>query len=576
VDALEARARLIALLRLLVALGVVVVIAGIVWVGFPQAAWAAVAALVLAFVALVIVHARVHDAKDHALAAKRFHERGLDRLEGRWHAFASDGERFRKDSHLFSDDLDLFGRGSLFQLVDATESRFGAERLAALLAFEGDVAWEDVRARQSALQDLAPRVAFRERLSAAGALLGADKPDPSLFLAWCEGARTAAFERTIVRALAWILPVATIGLFFALPAVGRPRTLALVPLVLSLGLLALLRAELAEITVAASSREQGLARYGEMLAAIGAETFEASSLSALRAQGAEATREMARLGRILGFLDARNNEVFRIFVAPVLLWDLHCAIALEAWRGRAGRHVRAWLDALAEVEALASLAGFAFERPDHAYPVLEEEPRFAAHALAHPLIATAKRVANDVTISGAGRALVVTGSNMSGKSTLLRAIGAACVLARAGAPVCAKALSLGRVRVATSMRVRDSIEEGVSRFYAELKKLKAVLDCARAAPTVFLLDEILHGTNSRERLIGARAILDELLARGALGAVSTHDLALGDLGGDNVANVHFEEQVANDVMTFDYTLRPGVVRSSNALRLMRIVGLDVV
>src|SRR5262249_3116278 len=159
-----------------------------------------------------------------------------------------------------------------------------------------------------------------------------------------------------------------------------------------------LRAELAEITVAASSREQGLARYGEMLAAIGAEAFEAPLLDALRAQGAEATREMARLGRILSFLDARNNEVFRIFIAPVLPCDRHGAIALEAWRGGAGRHVRAWLDALAEVEALASLGGFAFERPDHAYPELEDEPRFSARALAHPLIAKEKRVANDVTI----------------------------------------------------------------------------------------------------------------------------------------------------------------------------------
>jgi DNA mismatch repair ATPase MutS len=313
-----------------------------------------------------------------------------------------------------------------------------------------------------------------------------------------------------------------------------------------------------------------------MLAAIGAEAFDAPLLATLRARGAEATREMARLGRILSFLDARNNEVFRIFIAPVLLWDLNCAIALESWRARSGRHVRAWLDTLAEVEATASLAGFAYERPDHAFPELEEAPRFSARALAHPLIAHAKRVANDVDITGPGRALVVTGSNMSGKSTLLRAIGAACVLARAGAPVCAESLKLGRVRVATSMRVRDSIEEGVSRFYAELKKLKAVLDSARAAPTVFLLDEILHGTNSRERLIGARAILQELLARGALGAVSTHDLALGDLEGETVQNVHFQEQVAGEVMTFDYRLRPGVVQSSNALRLMRIVGLDVV
>ena len=212
------------------------------------------------------------------------------------------------------------------------------------------------------------------------------------------------------------------------------------------------------------------------------------------------------------------------------------------------------------------------------------EPIFQATVLGHPLIDTSKRVSNDVTLEGPGHALVVTGSNMSGKSTLLRAIGINAVLANAGAPVCAQSLVLGQLRVATSMRVSDSLEEGTSRFYAELKKLKLVLDLAASirgkseGTELFLLDEILHGTNTRERLIGARAILRELLARGAMGAVSTHDLGLGDLEAEmpsQVKNIHFEEQVEGDVMTFDYKLRHGIVQSSNALRLMKIVGLDL-
>jgi DNA mismatch repair ATPase MutS len=268
------------------------------------------------------------------------------------------------------------------------------------------------------------------------------------------------------------------------------------------------------------------------------------------------------------------------------MWDMWCALALDAWRARAGRAAFGWFRALAELEALASIAGYAFENPDATYPEITAEAIFDAQALAHPLIDADKRVANDVVIPGRGHALVVTGSNMSGKSTLLRAIGVNVVLANAGAPVCAKAMRVGNLRVATSMRVSDSLEEGTSRFYAELKKLKLVLDLARAAAktpeqgaVLFLLDEILHGTNTRERLIGARAILKELLAQGALGAVSTHDLGLGDLENElpgRVVNVHFEEQVENDVMSFDYRLRKGIVQSSNALRLMRVVGLDVV
>jgi DNA mismatch repair ATPase MutS len=263
------------------------------------------------------------------------------------------------------------------------------------------------------------------------------------------------------------------------------------------------------------------------------------------------------------------------------MWDVHCAFALLGWRARAGEHVRAWLDALGEVEALASLAGFAFEHPAFAWPELTPGPLLEACALGHPLLPADRRVGNDVSLPVAGRALVVTGSNMSGKSTLLRALGVNAVLAFAGAPVCAAALRIGAVRVATSMRIEDSLEEGVSHFYAELRRLKRVLDWTHdegRPPVLFLLDEILHGTNSRERVLGACAVVRELVGCAALGAVSTHDLGITalerELGGQ-VENVHFEEQVEGEAMTFDYVLRPGIVQSSNALRLMRAIGIAV-
>jgi DNA mismatch repair ATPase MutS len=320
-----------------------------------------------------------------------------------------------------------------------------------------------------------------------------------------------------------------------------------------------------------------------MVAAVEAQSFEAPLLRALRERFVgtrRASDEMASLARIVGFVDARRNDVFRLFIGPLLMWDVHGALALDRWRARAGRHVRAWLEAIGEIEALAGLAAFAFEHPEFAWPEAAEEAVFEAKGLGHPLVGDEKRVGNDVRLPSAGTALVVTGSNMSGKSTLLRAIGVNAVLAYAGAPVCARAMRLGPARVATSMRIEDSLEQGVSHFYAELRRLKRVLDLAHSAgaPVLFLLDEILHGTNSRERVIGACAVVRELLSRGAYGAVSTHDLGITALGtelGGRVENVHFEEQVAADAMTFDYELRPGIVQSSNALRLMRAVGIDV-
>ena len=601
-EALESKARTIGNGRLVAALGAIGLVGAIAFANMPRETWLGVLGLVIAFAALVVVHARVHAQKDKATAAMRFHERALARMAGKWRSFPSTGERWAVATHPYAGDLDVFGRASLFQRLDATSTRYGEEVLARWLS--GDDApsstasefAESVKRRQAAVRDLAPRLTLREELAALGSLLDdqGDKPDPRPFVMWAGQAGSSAGGGKLpgaLRIVAFVLPVLTLG---AMTAGGMGlvhRLLFLVPFAMSVLVLVALRTRIQPSLDAASSKESALSRYGNMLQLLEEERLEAPLLVALqnrlKESGASATREMAALSRIVGFVDARNNEVFRFFIGPALMWDLWCALALERWRERAGKAAFGWFRALAELEALASIAGFAFENPDHAFPEIDpERATFEARALGHPLIDADKRVANDVTIAGPGHALVVTGSNMSGKSTLLRAIGINTVLANAGGPVCAKALRLGRLAVATSMRVSDSLEEGTSRFYAELKKLKLVLDLARTVKgeqgqrtLLFLLDEILHGTNTRERLIGARAILMELLARGAMGAVSTHDLGLGDLEKekpDQVRNVHFEEQVDGDVMSFDYLLRSGVVQSSNALRLMKIVGLDVV
>ena len=594
VASLEARANLIATARLLVFGGAIALLAAVVFAHLPSRTWLGLLGLVFAFAVLVVVHARVHEAKERKLAAARFHERALARMAGKWRAFPSTGERWAVETHPYAGDLDVFGKSSLFQLLDATSTRFGEEVLARWLSGEetsGDFA-QAIRSRQAAVKDLAPRITLREELAVVGSLLDEGKPDPRPFVMWAgqSGAAQSSPLPASLRILAIVMPLLAIGTAVAASAGILPRAAFLAPFVLCLVVLALLRPRLAPSLEAASSKETALSRYAGMLSILENETFEAPALVALqkrlRESGASATKEMASLSRIVGFLDARNNEVFRLFIGPVLMWDVWCALALDAWRSRAGRVAFGWFRALAELEALASLAGLAFERPDHTFPEPTEGGTFEAVSLGHPLIEADKRVSNDVILAGPGHAMVVTGSNMSGKSTLLRAIGINAVLANAGAPVCATSMKIGRLVVATSMRVSDSLDEGTSRFYAELKKLKLVLDLARKAKkgevhgtVLFLLDEILHGTNTRERLIGARAFLRGLLEQDAMGAVSTHDLGLGDLEGEmpgQVRNIHFEEQVEGEVMTFDYKLRQGIVQSSNALRLMRIVGLDVV
>lgn len=588
---LGSRANLVSTARVVTFLGAVVGVGLIVGGKLPSLAWVGPLGFLAGFFVLVVSHARILEALERAEAAVRYFEGGLARLAGDWKRDTGAGERFSKEvaEHPYADDLDLFGRGSLFQLVDRTATRKGEALLASwLLGALEDELPARTRERQEAIRELSRLHDLREKLAVSGAMLGDDKPDPSPFGAWAAEIHKNDAGPGL-RAAAFLVPLATLTLLVLGQLHVVPMGVFAVPLVVGLVLTRSFRSRADKALAAASSKESALGRYGEMLSRIEGASFSSRALVALRAVlvsegGVSATTEMKRLGRIVGFVDARENEFFRIFVSPVLLWDVHCAIALEAWRARVGASAPSWFSALSEMEAYASLATFAFENPGFAYPELAEEPVFEAKKLGHPLLAPGKRVGNDVSLSGRGASLVVTGSNMSGKSTLLRALGTNAVLARTGAPVCAERLVIGRFLVATSMRVRDSLDEGVSRFYAELKKLKIVLDLARRTKgsevcAFFLLDEILHGTNTRERLIGARALVNELVACGASGAVSTHDLALGDLEqahGGKVRNVHFEEQVDGETMTFDYALRQGVVQSSNALRLMRIVGLDVI
>jgi DNA mismatch repair ATPase MutS len=289
---------------------------------------------------------------------------------------------------------------------------------------------------------------------------------------------------------------------------------------------------------------------------------------------------MRQFRRIVSWFDLRHNGLVHPFINALLMWDIHCVLRLEQWQTRVGGRVRMWFSAIGEVEAISSFAGLAHDEPTFCdAEILDGPARFHAQCLGHPLISDEIRVDNDVGPLNSGAALLVTGSNMSGKSTLLRSMGLSAVMGLAGCPVCARRLTLTPVTLVTSVRVSDSLEAGVSRFYAEVAKLKRAVDTATQGSSVlFLLDEILHGTNSRERQIGARWVLSELLANSAVGAVSTHDEALCRLGGDlqtSVLQVHFQESVNGDVMSFDYKLRPGPVRSGNALRLMRTVGLDV-
>jgi hypothetical protein len=554
----------------------------------PTGGWVLVAILVAAFLALVIAHG-VLVARETSVERRRsIVERSLERLAGKIPKALEDAPKVAA-GHPYGLDLDVFGDASLFQLLDETRTEPGTSTLARWLGAPASP--EEIALRQEAVRELAGRAAFREDLATIGIAAGTRGKAAAPLVAWAEA--PAVLEGGTSRALmiaAFVLVPITLLLLVLRSAMGDAVPLLqrafLVPLALQIIVLVIARPKIESVIAAAASKEAPFGRYRDLFARIEAESFSSPRLVALKeaisggSGGRSASRELAAFERILGFAELRHNGLVHIVADLLLLWDVFVGIAFERFRARAGGHVQGWFRALGELEALASLGGFAFERPDFAFPVVESgPPRFSADGLGHPMIAADRRVSNDVVLPEPGMGLLVTGSNMSGKSTLMRAMGLAAVLGQAGAPVCARRLGMTPLAVRTSMRISDSLEQGVSHFYAELEKLKAVVDAANGGdPVLFLLDEVLHGTNSRERHIGARAVVVHMLDKGAIGAVTSHDLALADIAeksGGRVRNVHFEELVAEGRMTFDYKLKPGVVATTNALRLMKLVGIAV-
>lgn len=553
------------------------------------------------FVWLVRAHAVLSADEAYAQRLLAVNQRAQQRVTGHARVLPDDGadlteeiageapnEAAARRVRTLADDLDLFGRASLFQRISVAHTRFGRSALGHALLAEPDAA--RIGKRQAAVQALAPELELRQRLEALASALTRGKTgptvaaalDPEPLLKWAESSPRLLAKPALIWA-ARALATVNVGLVVAAWLGLLPGSYVVAPLVLSLFLILATRNDAAAAFAAVATREGALAGYDKLLEAIETSSADAELLNELRARlrqgNATPSRAMGQLRAAVSYFELRYQGLIYPFANLFLLWDVHCTVKLEGWQQRFGKAARDWFLVLGELEGLSSLAGLAFDEPAFCFPKLVDEPRFLAENLAHPLIPAASRVGNDLTLPGRSSALLVTGSNMSGKSTLLRSLGVAYALANSGGPVCASRLEIGPLRLATSLRIRDSLEEGVSHFYAELHKLKAVLDATEEPlPVLFLLDEILHGTNSRERQIGARWMLAQLLERGALGAVSTHDMELCRLSPELMTHtrlVHLREDVQGQEMTFDYRLREGPVSEGNALRLMRRIGLEV-
>jgi len=527
------------------------------------------------FVYLAIAHeGRLQRLRDRRRSIE-FYERGIARINDKWAGTGETGDRFLDPAHPYARDLDLFGAASLFQLLCTARTRVGEETLARWLLNAAPA--DEIIARHGAVADLGPRLELRERLFCLGETVRAGvRPD----VLACWGERKPIFNSRAIRitttvlSLLWVASVVAWGVW-GLPAV------ALAVSTLNLAWAHRIHGRWDEAADKIEEATHNLDVLAGVLRLIDHGQLSAAKLKRIQADLKHSdfvpSDAIRRLDRIVGYLESRRNPAMRL-LDVLMFWSAQFVFRAEKWQEEFGPHIRGWLSAVGEFEALTALAGYAFDHPADVMPqVSEHGPLFDAVEMTHPLLPADRAVRNDVKLGDGIQLIVLSGPNMAGKSTFIRSVGVNAVLAQCGAPVRAKSLKMSPLAVAASICILDSLSGGTSRFYAEIRRLKVAEDLAAGqVPVLFLMDELLSGTNSHDRLEGTRLIVRSLMERGAIGIVSTHDLALAEIPDKmpgQAVNCHFEDRLEEGKLIFDYKLKPGVVKTSNALELMRSIGL---
>ncbi|MHB8956109.1 MAG: MutS family DNA mismatch repair protein [Pirellulaceae bacterium] len=491
-------------------------------------------------------------------------------------------------------DLDLFGRASLFHLINVAHTPQGIAMLRDWILEPAEPA--EIRNRQASVKDLVPRLELREELALWGHALASSLAGPEEFVQWAEG-ESYLDRRPWIKWGSRLFPLlgllAIMGLATGTLSPDQGGMTLVAVMVLNVLFSVAFTGSVHDIFDNISTRNGELRHYVALFELIASVPTSSPRLAAIKQQAVReehgAVYQLRRLDTVMKLASLRLSALSLLYfvLQATVLWDYHVLLLLERWQKRCAGLVRGWFEALAELEALSSLASLSFDNPLWCFPEVDEAAprRFQGSAVGHPLLSDQVRVPNDVDVGPAGTVLLVTGSNMSGKSTLLRAIGLNAILAETGGPACARSLQIPPLTVTTSMRIQDSLQDGVSFFMAELKRLKSIVDQAthyaqRGDRTLlYLLDEILQGTNSVERHLAVARVLAHLVGKGAIGAVSTHDLALAESPelADCCRAVHFRETLHGAghgrQMTFDYQLRPGIATTTNALKLLEMVGL---
>ena len=546
--------------------------------GDGMQAVACVAAAVLApFLALVVWHDRLFRRRDFLEMAQEVDRQELSALEGDCSCFDG-GEEYADPAHLYTFDLDVFGRRSLFQCVNRTCTFFGRERLAAWMMQHLD-GKKEIEERQEAVRELAGRWPFRRLFRVNGLLYKGDPSDGKEVMAWLEGANYFS-SKLFFRLLVVLVPVVNL-LFLGLGAAGVLSFNWLgLSFVLFLFASLLLQKKVTAFQSSYDKKLAVLSVYVRLMKLVEAEQWQSALMQDAARRLKAAPEAVRRLAALLDSLNQRNNMLMSAVLNGLLFWELRKVMQIERWRSRYASLLPDWLDAVGGVDALCSLAAFAYNNPDYAWPEIASGPFvLEASCMGHPLMSREKCVRNDVDVPSKPFFLIVTGANMAGKSTYLRTIGVNYLLACIGAPVCAEQMKLYPAHLVTSLRTSDSLADNESYFFAELKRLKLIIDKLKAGEQLFIiLDEILKGTNSVDKQKGSLALIRQFMGLQATGIIATHDLMLGSLAEhypDNIRNFRFEADIKGNELAFSYRLKEGIAQNMNACFLMERMGIAV-
>jgi hypothetical protein len=537
---------------------------------------------IFAFAQLIRWHGRIQEAALHHQRLAQLNAVEVQATAADYSALPA-GSAFTDPLHPYSYDLDIFGPYSLFQMINRGQTSLGQQRLAAWL--QEPSATDAILPRQVAARELATRLDWQHELRALGAALHEEPGQIPRLESWLLQ-DPVVLNRPLRRAALWIAPLLFV-VAMALWATVLPWYLAFLLLVPAGLWLRNCGAEVQELHTQTSKATDTLRAYAQLMGHIEQTTFESPLLQQLQASFTgspiPASRAIRKLAYRVSQLDVRYNA-FAFLLEISVVWDLQQAYRLDLWKQAHHHQLLTWFAALGELEALVSLGNLHLNEPTWAFPTVQPERHLVATALGHPLLAATKRVTNQIDLPTDGHMHLVTGSNMAGKSTWLRTVGTNIVLALAGAPVCATRLQLPQLQVYTSMRTQDALHESTSSFYAELKRLKFIIEAVEdpaktgGRPVFFLLDEILKGTNSRDRHAGSKALIRQLIASRGAGIIATHDLELGELAAEangQIENWAIEVAIQDGQLFFDYQLKPGVSQSFNATLLMQQMGIRV-